>query len=217
MGKISLFAFALFVAITAAVCGCSSPSPYEHRNNWVVRDNATPQYFADYDVFLLFTPKPERYDFANKEAISSLYDELYGNFVTNFGKKVRIFSPLLRQGSEINDAGLAIEQYLDHYHDPGRHYVILIEGRDAAFEREFRGELAKYLKPKYGFTLLKSEDKFNIDSNFTVRVGNAVYRRKIKATWGVDNLEEENIDDLDAIWAGTGPEGESLLGTLQGE
>ena len=185
----------ILIGLLAAFVGCSSVEPYAYRNNWVMRDNATPQYFADYDVILFFKPTPERYQFENKQAISLLYDELHERFSEKFGIKVRIFSPLVREGTDIEDARLAVEHYLKHYHDEGRHFIVFIEGRDEQFERDFREELEDSLQPKKGFVLLKSEEHFTVDEKLATRIGNAVYRRKIKSTWGTDELEEEVLED----------------------
>lgn len=43
------------VLLAGILVGCKTPpSPYVSVENWVIRQNAVPSYFADYDVLFLY-------------------------------------------------------------------------------------------------------------------------------------------------------------------
>ena len=34
-------------------CGCSSISPYDYADNWLIRENDIPQYYSQFDLFYI--------------------------------------------------------------------------------------------------------------------------------------------------------------------
>lgn len=151
--------FTIF-AMLLMVCGCAN-HPYEKYGNWVLRQNAVPRYFADYDLFyiyptLLWPSEGEIMNWPEGDLVERVLD--YSDFQTNvqFGKKVRVFAPLVHQlgenaysrflanppskskammksamGPAIRDTIEAIEFYLDNYHSKGRPYVMYGQGQGA--------------------------------------------------------------------------------------
>lgn len=119
----------LAIVIALAAAGCSSTDdPYFIKDHWYVRQNATPQYFATYDVFYMF---PEMYDGGPVSATN--YDYIVKQTVDQFGKKVRVFAPLCHDEDEVEDA---LDWYLDNYHDRGRPFVFMGEGEGGKYLRD---------------------------------------------------------------------------------
>ncbi len=154
--KHTLLLSAVLFALIAT--GCSSVSPYDYMDNWVIRQNAVPGYFADFDVIYIYPSTVSN----SKDLILNWKKEKYAEeifeftrFQTSevFGKKVRIFAPFVHQTSEqeyqkltssnlegwrhtaiangIEDTIEAIRYYLKKYHTPGRPYILLGEGQGA--------------------------------------------------------------------------------------
>lgn len=168
-------------ALALLIVGCNSARPYYNIDNWYVRQNAVPQYFARYDVFYLH---PEFYVGMVQSISNHDYTVKYTSDL--FGKKVRIFAPLCRKAE---DAEEALEWYLDNYHDSGRPFVFIGEG-----------EGRKMLKPliedswKQGLVSYHwGRPTTNMVMRITAEIDEFLYRRD----WG-DKWEERMARDPEA-------------------
>lgn len=120
----------------ALLAGCSTPpSPYSHVENWVVRQNAVPAYFAAYDV-LFVAPGAEPSATRRHGRVTAQTQA--------FGRGARIFAPVVRAASEteaVRETAEAIRFYLATYHPDGRPYVLVGAGESGA--RALAGALAE--------------------------------------------------------------------------
>ena len=122
--------------VAALVAGCSTPpSPYCSVENWVIRQNAVPSYFAAYDVIYVYPAlarSADRRSDASADwspaALSKLHDFISTRTEKAFGRKVRVFAPIIhRTGDEaaVRETQEAIRFYLENYHQPERPYVLV--------------------------------------------------------------------------------------------
>ena len=135
------------MASLVMLAGCFSPCPYEDQDNWLIRDNARPAYFALYDVFYL-SPTVYNGTYPYKARIKA-QDETS----VLFGKHVRVFAPLYQNEEDLDTA---FAYYADTYHGGvwphrltggDRPFVLIAEGKGAellaAYEEDHRGRLER--------------------------------------------------------------------------
>ena len=173
------FASLVSFAAVVAASGCSTEVrvPYGHVENWIIRQNAVPCYFAEYDVLYIW-PSVERSAVRDsdinfdKEAVSFRRDLV--SFLTTdaFGNKARVFAPIVHEMdrdlyASLEQAGLAdwsetdarpsveevvevIRFYLETYHREGRPYVLIGHGQGSLMIYEALKELDDEVTPEDG-------------------------------------------------------------------
>lgn len=170
--------------------GCFAPSPYAYRDNWAFRQNAVPQYFSDFDAFYIHTKQVGETDWMEKAKAVEMYDIVKHTIQEPLGKKVRVFAPCVRESHAVEDAVAALDYYLDTYHDKGRFFVVLVDGRDSAFVEQFQEQASGLLKTGNGFIGSMSRDKLCLDHEATTSLWSAVRRRRMRSTWHVKSVPE---------------------------
>ena len=113
-------AFALF-----SFCGCSTVSPYDYADNWLIRENDIPQYYSKFDLFYI-GKAPAGY--GDTHDIQFNWTKTHTNDI--FGRGVRVFAPKIKTPDVKKVAG-ALQYYLDHFHKTGHPFVLLAEGKSA--------------------------------------------------------------------------------------
>lgn len=168
---------ALFAGLLA---GCATPpSPYVSVENWVIRQNAVPAYFAAYDVIFLYPyigRSADRLPSVPSDRASAAYLHDFTAFVTQepFGKKVRVFAPIVHRtkdgefaaltadegndgwlktaaGASIRETIEAIRYYLTTYHQPGHPYILLGHAQGSLYLYEALREMSDEIRPEDGF------------------------------------------------------------------
>lgn len=146
------------VAMILLLSGCSTNSPYEKFDNWVIRQNAVPRHFADYDLFFIYPTllEPSEGEIMNwtKHGIAErVFDYTAFQTIKQFSNKVRVFAPFVHQTGPViyrkleqrfpqdvmksplayavQDTINALQFYLEHYHKPGRPYVLYAQEQGA--------------------------------------------------------------------------------------
>ena len=89
------------------VAGCSSVSPYDYGNNWLIRENDIPQYYSKFDLFYI-GKAPAGY--GDTHAIQFNWTKTHTNDI--FGRGVRVFAPEIASPDESNVTD-ALEYYLE--------------------------------------------------------------------------------------------------------
>ena len=177
-GLLTRFGLVLSFVVALATAGCSSVRvPYGHVENWIIRQNAVPCYFADYDVIYIW-PIVERAAVRgsdinfDKKAVSFRRD--FVSFLTTdaMGNKARVFAPIIHEmnrdqydvleateesdwsetdaAPSIEEVVEAIRYYLETYHPDGRPYVLIGHGQGSAILYEALKELDGDVEPKDG-------------------------------------------------------------------
>lgn len=116
--------------ISAAVtlllfCGCSSLSPYDYADNWLIRENDIPQYYSQFDLFYI-GKAPAGY--GDTHEIQFNWTKTHTNDI--FGRGVRVFAPKINVPTAEN-LSAALKYYLNNFHQPGHPFVLLAEGKAA--------------------------------------------------------------------------------------
>ena len=116
--------FLATAAIAVCVGGCfffPLPSPYDHTENWLIREDATREFAVPADVFYvqggLYASKskvPVMYAYVNSEV---------GN--GKFAGFARVFAPLIANEDDLNRA---IDWYFRHPHNKHRPFIFIGEG-----------------------------------------------------------------------------------------
>lgn len=138
--------FALFLGVSALVCGCSSSGVYRKIDGWLVCDNARPQYHAYYDLFYV---APQAYD-GQGEYPYAACDQVLEETTRMFGSHVRVFAPIYHDRQDVERA---LRHYLNTFHGSGfgsddehRPFAIVAEGEGAAILSEILDRQEKHLR-----------------------------------------------------------------------
>ena len=120
-----LFYSAVAVIVILIFTGCSSVSPYDFGDNWLIRENDMPQFFSKFDLFYIGKAPA---DYGDTHDIQFNWTKTHTNDI--FGKKVRVFAPEIQE-PDVKNVTAALEYYLENFHAPGHPFVLLAEGKAA--------------------------------------------------------------------------------------
>ena len=86
----------LFYVMAAMICaamfsGCSSVSPFDYGNNWLIRENDIPQFYSTFDLFYIGKAPAE---YGDNHDIQFNWTKTHTNDI--FGRGVRVFAPEIR-------------------------------------------------------------------------------------------------------------------------
>jgi len=174
MNKLPLLLASILLA------GClSSKSPYDHLENWLIREDPVRQFSIAADV--IYVQSDLYVDMNNVAAMYTYARDAVGN--GKFDGLARVFSPLVAMPEDVE---MAVKWYLDKHHTGKRPFVFIGEGVGGALLKAYeeeneewllkRGLVAKFYteKPYKGFV---SEDMLR-------EIRNAVAIARYRAQWG---------------------------------
>ena len=170
----------VFAAIVAAfLAGCCSP--YDHSENWLVREDATRPFAVPSDlIYVQGIP----YTNVNQIVKMSKYTHIEVGS-GRFGGLSRVFAPLVYNSDDLE---MALEWYFSHQHEGDRPFVFIGEGECGALLKQYEDKNAQELREKglvASFYTETSHEGFVSDK--TVReVRNALARRLYREQWGRD-------------------------------
>lgn len=155
------------------------PSPYDHADCWLIREDAMLSFAVPMDVFYvqgrLCTNE------ANVPLMSS-----YARSEVGYGKfdgLARVFSPLI-SGEE--DLERALSWYFGHAHDRKRPFVLIGEGEGGMllqeYERMHSGELGKMGLAASFYT--ETAHKGFVTSDMVSKIRDALAKIKYRNIWG---------------------------------
>ena len=170
----------LSLAIASVVAGCltSEPEvPYGHVDNWVIRQNAVPCYFAEYDVIYIWpyiSRSGDRDSDLDSDKANAAFQRDLTDFMTvdAFGNKARVFAPIIHRMKSIDyaireaeacddwsgtEAAPSVEEvvnairfYLKSYHPEKRPYVMIGHGQGSMLIYEALKVLGTEVSPQDG-------------------------------------------------------------------
>ena len=178
MNWLTRIGLVLSFVVAVATSGCSSVRvPYGHIENWIIRQNAVPCYFAEYDVIYIW-PTIERSAVRDsdasfdKKAVSFRRDLVAFMTTDALGNKARVFAPIVHEMDKDlyasleeakqddwseTDAAPSVEEvvevirfYLETYHPEGRPYFLVGHGQGAMMIYEALKELDDEVTPEDG-------------------------------------------------------------------
>lgn len=168
------FNFLMFVILLQVMLAGCQTNPYTYSDNWVIRQNATPRYFAEYDVFYVYPAlqTPMMWE-TNKDAAENIFNYVSFHTTNVFGKKVRVFAPLVHQVPQeeyisilnstdytdpwdtalkegIKDTIMALRFYLENYQKEEQPFIMLGHGQGALYLYEAL-KYCSEIEPDMGF------------------------------------------------------------------
>lgn len=131
--------FLILIGLVLLLSGCAV-SPYNYADNWVIRQNAKPLYFANYDLIYFYPEGIINNDTVKVNwALDRTNAEKFFLFcryqtIEVFGNRVRVFCPFVRRidcDTLYHDVDSSLQFYLDELHPKRRPFVIMGEGSGA--------------------------------------------------------------------------------------
>ena len=170
----------IFLAATLLAAGCASDrSPYDHFENWLIREDPTPASMVYAD--LIYLPNDLYVDMKNLQNVKMYTRVAVG--AGKFGGIARVYSPLVATPEDLEKA---LEWYFTKQHEENRPFVFVGEGAGGgllkAYEEEHRDELREI-----GFAASYYAEKPNADfvTDEMVKDIRAVFMRvKYRREWG---------------------------------
>ena len=184
MNKKLLYLFAL-----ALVSGCSSVTPYEHMENWLIREDPVRMFAVPADVIYV------QNDLYNKTARVSLMLDYARMEVGNkkFHGLARVFSPLIASSDDLKEA---MAWYFKYHHEKRRPFVFIGEGEGGRLLKEYEQKNADDLK-KMGLVASYYTDahrKGFVTAEMVADIRKAVGRARFEEMWGRQMPESMQSD-----------------------
>ena len=168
-----------YLLFAALLAGClSHKTPYDHLENWLIRDDPVRPTFIPADV--IYVP-PELY--VDVKAVPRMYS--YAKDAVGRRKLAgvaRVFSPLVANEEDVR---FAVEWYLKNHHEEMRPIVFIGEGEGGAllkaYEEHNASKLAKLGLVK-SFYAEKPYEGF-VSEEMVGQIKHAIARAKYRLQW----------------------------------
>ncbi len=185
----------LFASILVGGC-FSSRSPYDHLENWLIREDPVRPFAVAVDI--IYVQGDLYVDMNNVAPMYSYAKDAVGN--GKFDGLARVFSPLVAAPEDVE---MAIKWYLDRHHTGNRPFAFIGEGVGGemlkAYEEENADRLLK-LGLVASFYTKKAYKDF-VTEEMVREIRNAVARARYRAQWGRE-MPEGMIKEDGAAHAG---------------
>ena len=179
--------------------GCSSVSPYDYADNWLIRENDIPQYYSKFDLFYI-GKAPSGY--GDTHDIQFNWTKTHTNDI--FGRGVRVFAPKIKTPDAKNVAE-ALQYYIDSFHKEGHPFVLLAEGKAADLLYAAMQKVSK-LEVKNGFIAAYLPD---MAPKTAEQISDDFYWKNLKAaekandygvivTW-ISRINNEKLENSDTV------------------
>jgi len=179
------------LSFAALLAGClSSKSPYDHLENWLIREDPTRSFSISAD--LIYVQDALYVNMRNVPAMYTHAKDTVGR--GRFNGVARVFSPLVATPEDVE---LAMEWYLDGPHDGKRPFVLVGEGKGGAMLKAYEEANAKKLAKEglvASFYADEPSDSFVTD-DMVRKIRNATARARYRAQWGRD-MPEDMLGDV---------------------
>jgi hypothetical protein len=197
MNKVLCLFAAAFALLSFS--GCSTVSPYDYADNWLIRENDIPQYYSQFDLFYI-GKAPAGY--GDTHDIQFNWTKTHTNDI--FGRGVRVFAPKIHTPNKENVAE-ALQYYMDTFHKDGHPFVLLAEGNAAdllyAAMRKVsgitvkNGFIAAYLPDMMPKTSAQIADDFYWDD---LKAASGANDYGVIVTW-ISRINNEKMENPDAM------------------
>jgi hypothetical protein len=169
------------LAVAALLAGCVSKSPYDHLDNWLIREDPVRPFFVHADI--IYVPGDLYVDMGNVSHMSSYAKEAVGK--GKFSGIARVFSPLV---AEQEDVEKALEWYLDNHQGGNRPFVFIGEGEGGTMLKAYEAANAEWLAERGLVASFYSDlqNKDFVTEDMVREIRNAIARARYRAQWGRD-------------------------------
>ena len=125
--------------VAAAVSGCQSP--YDHLENWLIREDAVRPFAIPVDV--LYVQDRLYFSFDALPEMQSLALDAVGR--GKFAGFARVFSPLVACEEDVEKA---VKWYLKHHNSSGRSFALIGEGEGGSLLKAYAEKNAEWREKK---------------------------------------------------------------------
>lgn len=166
----------------AFLAGCYIfSSPYDHSENWLIRENAMLTFAVQADVFYV---QSDLYTSKAKVPLMAAY--AYAEVGRGrFSGVARVFSPLIASEDDLEEA---VNWYLWHHHKSGFPLIFIGEGKGGAWLQQYEKDNAESLKEN-GLVASFYTDaarKGFVNSEMVRKIKAAITRARYKSVWDKD-------------------------------
>ena len=171
-----------FLLVAVVLMGCVSP--YDHRENWILREDAVRPFAVSADV--IYVQDRLYLDINALPDMQALAMEAVGK--GKFSGVARVFSPLV---ATEEDVAQAVEWYIDHHNHGGRHFVLIGEGKGGALLKAYAEENAKWLSKKGLVASFYSDvpDRGFVSEKMVQDIKNVMASIRYRQQWGKEAPE----------------------------
>ena len=177
----------LFASMAVAVCvgGCFSlPSPYDHAENWLIREDAVREFAVPADIFYV---QGGLYDSRSKVPVMYAYvnSEVGKGKFSGFA---RVFAPLI---ANEEDLGLALDWFLRNHHSKRRPVVFIGEGEGGKLLQAYERRNLSKVKARGLAASFYTDTAYKgfVTSETVKEIKTAVARVMYRKCWGRDMPE----------------------------
>jgi len=158
---------------------CSSKSPYDHLENWLIREDAVRPFSIPVDV--IYVQSDLYVDMDNVSAMYSYAKEAVGK--GKFDGLARVFSPLVAMPADVD---MAVKWYLEKHHRGKRPFVFIGEGEGGALLKAYEEENEKQLSEIGLVARFYAEKPYKefVSEDMLREIRSAVALAKYHAQWG---------------------------------
>lgn len=169
------------------VAGClSSKSPYDHLENWLIREDPVRPFSIPVDI--IYVQSDLYVDTNNVSAMYTYAKEAVGK--GKFNGMARVFSPLIATPGDVE---LAVRWYLDKHHKGERPFVFIGEGTGGAMLKAYEEANAEWLAEKGLVARFYTEKPYKdfVSEDMVREIRNAVALVRYRTQWGRDMQPRE--------------------------
>ena len=172
------------IIAASALAGCTTSSPYDYVENWLIREDPVRTFVVPSDVFYV-----QGSLYSNVAHVPLMYSYAQTEVGRNrFSGIARVFSPLIANSDDLEKA---LDWYFKYHHVKDRPFSFIGEGEGGALLQAYEKEHEEKLK-RLGLVASFYSDKARkgFVTQDTVReIKEAVAKARFRAVWGRDAPE----------------------------
>ena len=167
------------IVLTAVFAGCKSP--YDHLENWLIREDPVRPFAVRTDIF-----------YVQGDLYTSMAKlPLMNNYVQaevgrgRFGGLARVFAPLIASEDDLEEA---LDWYLWHHHKSGFPLIFIGEGKGGAWLQQYEKDHAESLRDKGLIASFYTDEarKGFVTAEMVKQIREALVRAHYKSIWDRD-------------------------------
>ena len=173
-------------AILAAsfLAGCITSSPYDHVENWLIREDPVRTFVVPSDLFYVQSSL-----YSNVAHIPLMYSYAQAEVGKGrFSGIARVFSPLVANSDDLEKA---LDWYFKYHHTKGRPFSFVGEGEGGALLQAYEKKYEQKLK-RMGLVASFYTDKARkgfVTQDTVRQIKEAVAKARYRTVWGRDAPE----------------------------
>ena len=172
------------IIAASALAGCTTSSPYDYVENWLIREDPVRTFVVPSDVF--YVQSSLYSSVAHVPLMHSYAQTEVGR--NRFSGIARVFSPLIANSDDLEKA---LDWYFKYHHVKDRPFSFIGEGEGGALLQAYEKEHEKKLK-RLGLVASFYSDKARkgfVTQDTVRQIKEAVAKARFRAVWGRDAPE----------------------------